>query len=100
VVYEISDPVLSWGCVHELDEAIGDIALASVKHVLTRKTMREIQEEQDEIDDEITKDLRKKLSRRGVRIHNVFLSDAAPCSVLRVLGQSGVVVVEKPEPIE
>jgi len=87
VVYEIRDFVKAHTSFHDLDDAIRDIALASIKDCLWGKTWAEIYAESTEVDKLLKQDLTKKLCRYGVKINNVFLSDLSPCLVIKALGE-------------
>ena len=86
VVYEIVDPLTAFVKVHDLDDAIQDMSLASIKTVLWGCSVDEIDERAAEIDEELCNECREKLRDWGVDVHNVFLSDVSNALVVRVLG--------------
>jgi regulator of protease activity HflC (stomatin/prohibitin superfamily) len=88
VVYEIIDPLTAFVKVHDLDDAIKDMALASIKSVLWGWTLEELYEKAGELDEVLCGECRAKLSGWGVKIHNIFLSDLSDALVIRHLGSA------------
>ncbi|MHC4225591.1 MAG: SPFH domain-containing protein [Planctomycetota bacterium] len=86
VVYEIADPLTAFVKVHDLDAAIQDMALASIKSVLWGRTLNEIYDHAGELDQLLCAECRAKLSGWGVKIHSIFLSDLSNAMVVRHLG--------------
>ena len=86
VVYEIVDPLTAFVKVHDLDDAIKDIALASIKSVFWGWTLTEMFQKAAELDEVLCADCREKLSGWGVKIHNIFLSDLSDAMIVRHLG--------------
>jgi regulator of protease activity HflC (stomatin/prohibitin superfamily) len=86
VVYEIVDPLTAFVKVHDLDDAIKDMALASIKTVFWGWTFDEMYEKAGELDQVLCAECRTKLSGWGVKIHNIFLSDFSDAIVIRHLG--------------
>jgi regulator of protease activity HflC (stomatin/prohibitin superfamily) len=86
VVYEIVDPLTAFVKVHDLDDAIQDMSLASIKAVLWGRSVDEIDRQAADLDDALCKECREKLKDWGVNVHNVFLSDVSNAFVVRHLG--------------
>ncbi|MDH3591027.1 MAG: SPFH domain-containing protein [Planctomycetota bacterium] len=86
VVYEIVDPLTAFVKVHDLDDAIKDMALASIKSVFWGWTLKEMFDKAGELDEVLCGDCRAKLSGWGVKIHNIFLSDLSDAMIIRHLG--------------
>lgn len=93
VVFDVKDVLKACTEVHDLDEAIQDLALAAIKHVLWPKSLSEIFAAGEEIDEELRKSLRSNLRNFGVEIRNVFLSDVSTCTVLKHIGSAESVAV-------
>ena len=96
VVYEITDPLTAFVKVHDLDDAIQDMALASIKSVLWGRTLDEICDEAQELDEVLCVECRAKLKGWGVKIHNIFLSDLSNAIVIRHLGPAETSVLPLP----
>ena len=86
MVYEITDPMTAFVKVHDLDDAIQDMALASIKKVLRNLSLEEMYARSEELDDQLCEMGRKLLQGWGVQIHNIFLSDLSHAMVIRHLG--------------
>jgi len=93
VVYEIVDPLTAFVKVHDLDNAIMDMALASIKSVLWGWTLEEMYEKASEIDKILCKECRAKLGGWGVMIHDIFLSDLSDAIVIRHLSGGDAPIV-------
>jgi len=86
VVYEITDPLTAFVKVHDLDDAIRDISLASIKSVFWGWTLDQMYTKAGELDEVLCGQCRENLSGWGVKIHKVFLSDLSDAFVVRHLG--------------
>ncbi len=98
VVYEITDPLTAFVKVHDLDDAIQDMALASIKSVLWGRTVDEICDRAQKLDEVLCAECRAKLEGWGVKIHNIFLSDLSNALVIRHLGPAETTVVPQLSP--
>ena len=87
LVYEIEDVVKALSEVYEIDEAIEDISLATIKCFIVGKRVRGISEKFIEIDKELTQSIRGKLKPLGVKVKNVYLSDCSETMVLKNYGE-------------
>ena len=96
VVYEITDPLTAFVKVHDLDDAIQDMALASIKSVLWGRTLDEIRDQAQKLDEVLCTECRTKLEGWGVKIHNIFLSDLSNAIVIRHLGPAETTVLPQP----
>lgn len=86
VVYEITDPLVAFVKVHDLDDAIQDMALASIKKVLWNLSLEEMYARSDQLDRELCIMGQELLRDWGVEIHNIFLADLSHATVIRHLG--------------
>lgn len=86
VVYEVRDIQLAICQTEDLEEAIRDLSLASVKDTISEYTLGALLEEAEDVDKALLKSLRAKLYSLGVKVRNVFLSDITTCKVYRVAG--------------
>jgi len=86
VVYEITDPLTAFVKVHDLDDAIQDMAAASIKNVLLNLSLAEMYEQSDELDRKLCAMGQELLRGWGVEIHNIFLADLSHAMVIRHLG--------------
>ena len=86
VVYEIVDPLTAFVKVHDLDDAIQDMALASIKSVFWGWTLNQMYEKAGELDELMCAQCRENLSDWGVKVHKLFLSDLSDAIVVRHLG--------------
>ena len=86
VVYEIVDPLTAFVKVQDLDEAIKDMALASIKSVFWGWTLEQMYEKAGELDEVLCGQCRENLSGWGVKVHKIFLSDLSDAIVVRHLG--------------
>lgn len=86
VVYEITDPLVAFVKVHDLDDAIQDMALASIKKVLWNLSLEEMYARGDQLDRELCIMGQELLRDWGVEIHNIFLADLSHATVIRHLG--------------
>lgn len=80
VVYSIRDPVKALSGVHDLDEAVRDMALVAIKGVLTEQGLTAAS------DAALLKEVRSRVWGWGLDVQQVFLSDTAPCTVIRTVG--------------
>lgn len=85
VVYDVPDAEKAILWSHNHDDSIRDLALASVVQRLHGMTLAQLRDERDALSDAIRKELRAQLRDSGINIRNFFLSDLAPCTVIRVL---------------
>ena len=83
VVYEIRDIRAALTQVHDLDEAVCDLALASIKEVLWKRSLDDMATHGGETDSALRQRVAAKTKAFGLRITNVFLSDCAPCLVIK-----------------
>jgi len=95
VVYEIRDALKALTELHEYDEAIEDLALATVKEKLWGKTLADMRNAGH--DEEIKKALTAKVSGFGFTIRKVFISDLAPCLVIKTLSPTPAQYIPTPE---
>ncbi|MHC4077140.1 MAG: SPFH domain-containing protein [Planctomycetota bacterium] len=86
VVYEIIDPLTAFVKVHDLDDAIQDMAAASIKRVLRNLSLAEMYSQSDELDAELCSMGQELLRDWGVEIHNIFLADLSHAMVIRHMG--------------
>ncbi len=86
LVYEVPDVVKALTTIPEIDEAVEDISLATIKNFIMGKTIKEISDMYKRIDTELTTTCRKKLAPFGINIKNVFLSDCTPAKVIKHYG--------------
>lgn len=86
LVYEVPDVVKALTMIPEIDEAVEDISLATIKNFIMGKTIKEISEMYKSIDSELTATCRRKLAPFGIKIVNVFLSDCTPAKVIKHYG--------------
>jgi regulator of protease activity HflC (stomatin/prohibitin superfamily) len=91
VVYEVRDIQLAICQTEDLEAAIRDLALASVKDAVCEYTLEALIDEAEAVDKAILRSLRAKLYSLGVKVRNVFLSDITTCRVLRVAGGGAIV---------
>jgi hypothetical protein len=91
VVYEVRDIQLAICQTEDLEEAIRDLALASVKDTVTEYTLEALIDEAEGVDKALLRSLRSKLYSLGVKVRNVFLSDITTCRVLRVAGGGAII---------
>jgi len=89
VVYEITDPLTAFVKVHDLDDAIQDMAAASIKSVLRNLSLAEMYEQADKLDQQLCAMCQELLRGWGVEIHNIFLADLSHAMVIRHLGGTG-----------
>jgi regulator of protease activity HflC (stomatin/prohibitin superfamily) len=89
IVYEVSDVEKLLTECYDYEDTIQDLALAAIKKVVTSHSITDLQKGNGKVDKELTLELRKDLSRFGVRTVRVTLSDLAPC---RMVGHWGSVV--------
>lgn len=95
VVYDIGDPVKALSRVHDIDDAIRDMALVTIRQVVAGKKKEDLWWRPEEINEELLKAMKKQLWGWGVRVQQVFLSDIAPCTVIRTVGDTTVVPLEE-----
>lgn len=93
VVYDVRDPMKACTVAHDLDVAIRDIALGTILRALRDKTLAQIYEGREAIDSALERELRAQTRNWGVSIISVFLSDLAPCSVIKVMSDQGSIGV-------
>lgn len=86
LVYEIVDIVKAITTVYEIDEAVEDISLATIKSFIMGKSIKGLSDQYVQIDRELTLSCRKKLTAFGINIKNVFLSDCTPAKVIKHYG--------------
>lgn len=91
VVYSIKDPLVLTR-VHDLDDAIRDMALVAVRDAVEGVDTSEAW--YAEIDAELAKCLKARLRGWGVAVEKVALTDVAPCQVIRCIGGDTVVPVK------
>ncbi len=97
VVYEIKDVVKCITKVHDIDEALGDISKATVKHAVWGMTLGEMMDQAKGMDGQLKRDLAKKVRGWGIKVHTVFLSDLSTCAVVRHLGEGALVAMPEEE---
>ena len=85
VVYSVTDAFKAMTEVDNLDLAIQDLALTSIRDVLWGKTLDEIYEATNEINVAIRQKLSDQVRRFGVKVHNVFLSDNSVCTTIKIM---------------
>jgi hypothetical protein len=91
VVYSIRDPVKALSGVHDLDDAVRDMALVAVKGVLTEHGLGAA------TDAALLKEVRSRMWGWGLDVQQVFLSDSAPCTVIRTVGNvAALPLIEEP----
>jgi len=97
VVYEIIDVEKLLTECFDYEDTIRDLSLASIKVVVTSYTLPDLQRQSDAVDKELTLELRKELSRFGIRTIRVTLTDLTPCRMIGLWG-SAVTVDMPPQP--
>lgn len=93
VVYDIPDPVRALSMVHDLDDAVRDMALVAVRQVAARHRAERLWWDPEKVNRALLKAVRARVRGWGVHIQQVFLSDAAPCTVIRTVGETDVTVL-------
>jgi regulator of protease activity HflC (stomatin/prohibitin superfamily) len=86
LVYEVPDVFKALTTIPEIDEAVEDISLATIKNFVMGKSAKEISDMYKSIDSELTATCRRKLAPFGIKIVNVFLSDCTPAKVIKHYG--------------
>ena len=98
VVYHVTDATKALTVVHDPDEAITDLALASIKTALWGRELSDIYDDSVATDKAIRDDLAGKVSGFGVKIRSVFLDSLSTAFVLAQMGgAAGVVPVTDDE---
>jgi len=88
VVYEVSDVEKLLTECHDYDETIQDISLSGIKKVITSREFNFLLKQNSRVDAELTKTLRKDLSRFGIKVIKVTLSDFAETKMIALWGVS------------
>jgi regulator of protease activity HflC (stomatin/prohibitin superfamily) len=98
LVYEVPDVAKALTTIPEIDEAVEDMSLATIKNFVMGKSAKEISDMYKSIDSELTVTCRRKLAPFGIKIVNVFLSDCTPAKVIKHYGiELSSLTTEEPE---
>lgn len=100
VVYDIADPVRALSSVHDLDDAVRDMALVAIRQVIAKYPAEAIWFNPEKINHALLRAVRGRMRGWGVRVQQVFLSDAAPCMVIRTVGEGNLTVLPQEQPRE
>lgn len=98
VVYEIADPVRALSQVHDLDDAIRDMALVAIREVVSQAHVGKLYFSPKSVNKALLHAVRARMRGWGVNVQQVFLSDAAPCTVIRTVGEGNITVLPEEKP--
>lgn len=86
LVYEVADVEKLLTECYDYEDTIQDLALTSIKSVITSHSLKTLLLKSGEVDKELTKTLRSELRPFGVKTIKATLSDLTPCRMLGLWG--------------
>ena len=86
LVFEVSDIEKLLTECYDYEETIRDLALTSIKSVITSHRLDTLLQQSEEVDKELTKTLRSELRPFGVKTIKATLSDLIPCKMIGMWG--------------
>ncbi len=93
VVYEVRDIEAAICKTEDIEEAIEDLCMASVKDAICSRSTQKFIEDRAKVDKAILRSLRSKMTTLGILVRNVYLTDCVPARVLRLVGDGNMGVV-------
>ncbi len=100
LVYEVKDVVRVLTSVHDVDDVALDVGRAVIAEVITGEPLNGLL---DGLRDQtltkiLTKKVRAKLKRYGIHVIRASLNEIAPCTVVRMVGETSQTVAPLPDP--